>query len=93
MQQPQLPKHLEKQDKTSRFYWSLGVASVMIQAFETPAGFRAFMATGRSHVLGELRKAFRDQDLKDDDYERIYGELCRHLVTVNNERPTGIGRA
>lgn len=88
MNLPKLPPHLEKIDKNSRTYWALACVAVLLETFQTREGFLRLMATGRRHVLSELRKNFTGHDLHDEDFELMYRELERHASEQRQRMPT-----
>lgn len=75
---PELPPHLAKVDKNSRTYWALACVAALLSTFQTRQGLRNLLATGKRHVLHTLRTGYDGHDLKDEDFDLMYAELCRH---------------
>jgi len=85
----QLPKHLSRQDADSRERWSIAAYKVLSDQLSDD-GLLLLIAAGRQKFLKDSRLAFRGQDFREDDHERIWQLLMRRARKLASNGPVTI---
>lgn len=81
----QLPPDLAKKDADSRARWSVAAYLTLAQQL-SHEGLQALIAAGKEKFVADARLAYRRQDFRDDDYERIWC-LLNHRLKELDEQP------
>lgn len=85
----QLPPDLARIDADSREKWSVAAYAVLSEQLSDD-GLLLLIAAGRQKFIADAKLAFKRQDFRDDDYERIWQLLRRRAKGLERRQAAEI---